>query len=156
MLCLALLSLYSSLTQAFPLAYLASQSGLRNHLNSLPSSSLITSVEFFDGSQVVDPIIVSGVFWSSLKTRFISLIIGQILSTIFFGILVTITASQLAILRDWISSKLGDRLENRANVVPIGKRFMKADEFTYRSVAEDMICSPNQVPHDCNLFIFQL
>jgi hypothetical protein len=77
----------------------------------LPSTTML-AVEFFDGSQVVDPVVVSGVFWSSLQTKFLSLIIGQILATFVFGVLTTVAASQVSKLGDWVTTNVGKAVES--------------------------------------------
>jgi len=56
---------------------------------------LAPGVEVFDGSTIVDPIVVSGVFWTSLKAKLFSIFIGQVLATAVFGILASLAASQL-------------------------------------------------------------
>lgn len=78
----------------------------------LPSSNML-AVEFFDGSQVVDPVVVSGVFWSSLKAKFVSLVIGQLLATLLFGLLTTVAASQVNKLGDWVSTSLGSAVKSK-------------------------------------------
>jgi hypothetical protein len=78
----------------------------------LPSSTTMLAVEFFDGSQVVDPVVVSGVFWSSLQAKFLSLIIGQILATFAFGLLTTVAASQVSKLGDWVTTNVGAAVES--------------------------------------------
>jgi len=73
----------------------------------LESSSLLqAAVEVFDGSTIADPVVVSGVFWSSLKTKIFSVIIGQFLATAAFGILAYLLSSQLSNLSDYLSKNL--------------------------------------------------
>lgn len=62
--------------------------------HNLPTS-LLTALETFDGSGV-DPVVVSNTFWSSLGSKFVSLLIGQVLATIVFTIVVSIAASQMS------------------------------------------------------------
>lgn len=72
--------------------------------------SLLTSVETFDGSDVVDPVVVSSVFWTSLKAKFVSLIVGQLLATLAFGILASLAASQLLKLGEWASNSISENI----------------------------------------------
>jgi hypothetical protein len=69
-------------------------------------SSLLTSVEFFDGSSVVDPVVVSGAFWTSLTTKLFSLVLGQLAATLIFGLVLFLGASQLRKFTESLSSKL--------------------------------------------------
>ncbi len=70
------------------------------------ASSLITAVETFDGSTIADPVVVSSVFWSSLQTRIVSVIIGQILATIVFSALCFVVSTQLTNIGDYVSEKV--------------------------------------------------
>lgn len=67
-------------------------------------SSMQTAVETFDGSTIVDPVVVSGVFWTSLKAKLISVIIGQVLATVVFVGLSSAVASQLPRLGEAIGN----------------------------------------------------
>lgn len=128
---IALLALLSLSPHAFIVPHPICRPGVACQFASLPSSILTSTIETFDGSQIVDPVVVSGVFWSALKTRFLSLIIGQVLATIVFGVLATITASQLTKVGEWITSKLGQQLENPVNADGSKKRFVKANQAKY-------------------------
>jgi hypothetical protein len=68
-------------------------------------SSFLTSVEFFDGSSVVDPVVVSGAFWTSLTTKLVSLVLGQLAATVIFGLVLFLGASQLGKFTESLSSK---------------------------------------------------
>ena len=72
--------------------------------------SLLTAFDTFDGTTVVDPVVVSDVFWSSLGAKFISLVLGQILATIVFTVVISIAASQLSGVADRVSKGIVERL----------------------------------------------
>lgn len=97
---------------------------------SLPSSTILSVVETFDGNQIVDPVVVSGVFWSSLKAKFLSFIIGQLLATIAFGVVTTVAASQLSKFGDFISGTLGEAVQDKSSgrAASTGS-FKTADQF---------------------------
>jgi hypothetical protein len=81
--------------------------GRTSNLRMLPdASSLLTAVEVFDGSTIVDPVVVSTVFWSSLKAKFLAVVIGQVLAAVAFAILSTFLASQISQAGDFVSQKL--------------------------------------------------
>ena len=124
------LALFIVSSDAFTVA-LPTTRGVACHFASLHSSILISTIETFDGSQIVDPIVVSGVFWSSLKTRLLSLIIGQVLATIVFGVLATLTASQLSKVGEWITSTIGEQMENPFNADESKTHFVKANQVKY-------------------------
>jgi len=81
----------------------AFSSALPAGIDGLPSS-ILTAVETFDGSSIVDPVVVSGAFWASLKAKLLSVVIGQLLATIVFVGLSSVVASQLP--------KLGEAIGN--------------------------------------------
>ncbi|KAI2508540.1 hypothetical protein MHU86_5832 [Fragilaria crotonensis] len=132
------LALLSVSSHAFIVPHPISRPGVACHFANLPSSILTSTIETFDGSQIVDPVVVSGVFWSALKTRFLSLVIGQVLATIVFGVLATITASQLTKVGEWITSKLGEQLENPVDADGSKKRFVKANQAKYTPIPIDI------------------
>lgn len=72
----------------------------------LDTTSLFQAVEVFDGSTILDPIVVSGVFWSSMKAKILSVIIGQFLATLVFGILAYLLSSQLGNLSDYVAKNV--------------------------------------------------
>lgn len=75
-------------------------------LSSGVSNSFLTAVEVFDGSTIVDPVVVSDVFWSSLQSKFLALIIGQILSAIAFAAITSFFASQVSQVGAFVTEKL--------------------------------------------------
>jgi len=85
-----------------------------SELNLIPNGDLITTgttvwtcaVEVFDGSQIVDPVVVSGAFWGSLQTKIVSLVIGQILAAAVFSILLTVFATQMSKLASFVSGQI--------------------------------------------------
>eukprot|EP00977_Amphora_coffeiformis_P005311 scaffold1131_cov161-Amphora_coffeaeformis.AAC.5 len=92
--------------------HLASSTALSVALLSydLDLPSLLTAFDTFDGSAVVDPVVVSDVFWSSLATKILSLVLGQILATIVFSVVISIAASQLSGVMDRVSKGIVERL----------------------------------------------
>ena len=70
------------------------------------SSSIMQAVEIFDGSTITDPVVVSDIFWSSLKTNILSVIIGQALASIVFVILTYLLSTQLSNIGDYVSKNV--------------------------------------------------
>jgi hypothetical protein len=68
--------------------------------------SVLTALDVFDGSEIINPVIVSSFFWTSLKAKLFSLFIGQILAVIVFAIISSLAAKQIGTLTDFLSSKL--------------------------------------------------
>jgi hypothetical protein len=91
------------------------------------ASSIITAgVEVFDGSTIVNPVVVSDVFWASLKGKIIAVIIGQALATVAFGVLSWFLSSQISQLGDKVTNTLskGSTKENPPST------FIKANEIS--------------------------
>ena len=63
-------------------------------------------VEYFDGSNIIDPVVVSNVFWSRLQANLISVIIGQFLAAIVFSFLLSTAASQITKLLSYVSEQI--------------------------------------------------
>ena len=57
----------------------------------------LTTLAFdtFDGDSLVDTAVVSSVYWTSLKTKMISVVLGQLLAAIAFAALSSVMASSL-------------------------------------------------------------
>ena len=71
------------------------------------SSTIWTSVvEYFDGSTIIDPVVVSNVFWSRLQANFISVIIGQFLAAIVFSFLLSLAASQITKFLSYVTEQI--------------------------------------------------
>ena len=71
------------------------------------SSTIWTSVvEYFDGSTIIDPVVVSNVFWSRLQANFISVIIGQFLAAIAFSFLLSLAASQITKFLSYVTEQI--------------------------------------------------
>jgi hypothetical protein len=68
--------------------------------------SLLDAVEVFDGSSIVDPVVVSNLFWASLKAKLLSVLLGQLLAALICGAIVAFGAAQFAKVNDIISVKL--------------------------------------------------
>ena len=97
---------------------------LASFTDSIASSSLhLSDVAVFDGSSIVDPVVVSNSFWSGLQRQFLSVILGQFIATVVFGIAASFFSSQLSALRDAVLSKFDDG----ASQTPVKKPFIKAD-----------------------------
>ena len=57
---------------------------LASFTDSIASSSFhLSDVAVFDGSSIVDPVVVSNSFWSGLQRQFLSVILGQFIATIY-------------------------------------------------------------------------
>lgn len=69
-------------------------------------ASLVIAVEVFDGSQIVDPVVVSNVFWSSLQAKLLSVVIGQLIATIVFGLITSLAAKQIGNIGTFLSEKV--------------------------------------------------
>jgi len=102
--------------------------------NDSMASSLfhLSAVEVFDGSSIVDPVVVSSSFWSGLRKQILSVILGQFIASIVFAILASLLAPQLSALRDVVLSKFtnDDARENRGtsnNDEMATKTFIRAD-----------------------------
>ena len=81
-------------------------------LNPEYGSILLSIVETFDGSTIIDPVVVSGAFWTAFQAKFISMIIGQILATIVFGIVTSAMTSQLYKVGDAVNSFIADKVSD--------------------------------------------
>lgn len=88
-----------------------------NDVAATQSSFHLQAVEIFDGSTVVDPVVVSGVFWSSLKAKLLSVVIGQIIATIAFSAITIVFSVQLKNLGESLSKTLfeGDGIKMNTN-----------------------------------------
>ncbi|KAL3893542.1 MAG: hypothetical protein SGARI_008113 [Bacillariaceae sp.] len=89
-------------------------------------SSILTAVDVFDGSSIVDPVVVSGSFWGSLQRQIISVILGQFLAAIVFGAITTFFASQLGNVKEFVFTKLLNEQTSD------NKQFIKADSPEYK------------------------
>lgn len=86
----------------------------------------MVAVDVFDGSSIVDPVVVSDVFWTSLKSKIIAVIIGQVLATIAFGILSSFLATQISQVGDFVSKNLF----KDEGTTPKKATFIKANEIS--------------------------
>ena len=106
------------------------------------SSTLWTSVvEYFDGSTIIDPVVVSNVFWSKLQANFISVIVGQFFAAIAFSFLLSTTASQISKLLSYVSNQLftTTTATQRKNQTPVRiPRNLRADASTTPVVQPDL------------------
>lgn len=87
-----------------PLDSLTSAS-LASSLSSSSSSLIVSVVEYFDGSQVIDPVVVSDSFWNGFSSRIISLLIGQFLAVMAFGIITTLASQQITKAGEWVANQ---------------------------------------------------
>lgn len=106
--------------------------------DSIPSS-ILTAVETFDGNAIVDPVVVSNVFWTSLKTKVIALIIGQMLATIAFALLSTLVATQISQMGDFVSQKIFQQPKNqeRTSSTKSNRDFVKANTSQYEKYQQN-------------------
>lgn len=102
--------------------------GLASFTDSMATSSFhISAVEVFDGSSIIDPVVVSSSFWSSLQKQIASVILGQFIASVVFAILVSFFAPQISALRDAILQKFTDANGVNNNGETSTKTFIKAD-----------------------------
>ena len=104
-----------------------------------PTTLHLSVVEVFDGSSIVDPVVISTSFWSALQRQILSVIIGQIFAAIVFAILASVLAPQISSFRDFILSKFTTTNENENSTSSSGsgalstpKPFIKADSIIVR------------------------
>lgn len=87
---------------------------------SLDTSSILQAVEVFDGS-TVDPVVVSGIFWSSLQNKLISFFIGNLLASVVFGLFTYFLSGQLSNLGQYVSSRVFKEDAVKKNINEIGQ-----------------------------------
>mmetsp|Transcript_16137 Transcript_16137/g.30485 ORF Transcript_16137/g.30485 Transcript_16137/m.30485 type:complete len:331 (-) Transcript_16137:1384-2376(-) len=90
-------------TSSFPLLGMISE---EQSIVQSGCSSIWQAVEVFDGSSIVDPVVVSTVFWSSLKTKIVSILIGQLVATAVVGLLTFIFSTQLVAFGNYVSKQI--------------------------------------------------
>lgn len=99
--------------------------------NSMTMSSFhISVVEVFDGSSIIDPVVVSSSFWSGLQKQILSAILGQFIASVVFGILVSFLAPQISALRDAVLTKFTNTNTANNNSETSTKTFIKADSIS--------------------------
>ena len=67
---------------------------------------MMSAVEVFDGSTIVDPVVVSNAFYASFASKLISLLLGQLLAGIVFSFLASLVATQLPKLGEIVSTNI--------------------------------------------------
>jgi hypothetical protein len=93
-------------------------------------SSILMAVDFFDGSEVIDPVVVSSLFWTSLKANILSLFIAQVLAVVVFAIISSVAAKQIGSLTDYLSKKfLGDSGGPKKLKVPPTMSYISQPDF---------------------------
>ena len=107
-------------------------------------------MDVFDGSTIVDPIVVSDVFWTSLKGKLLAVVIGQLLATVAFGFLSWLVTSQLSNLGNSLLSNLQT---NSNNNNPAGTTFKKATEIPGFDTTTTTDARPKVTPDFGKLFI---
>jgi len=92
-------------------------------------SSFLMGMEIFDGSTIVDPVVVSDVFWTSLRGKIIAVIIGQFLATIVFGAISWFIASQVQGMSNAVTNAFLSNINiNKAATLPTPGTFRKATD----------------------------
>ena len=87
-------------------------------VSTLPAlPTLLTSVKVFDGSEIVDSVVVSNSYWSTLASSLPLLILAQALAAITFVVIASVVASQGKFIIDQVSSNVANE-----NVPKIGNR----------------------------------
>ena len=94
-------------------------------IDPIDSNTILTAVETFDGGTIVDPVVVSSVFWSSLQTKIISVFIGQILATIVFAGLSFVVSTQLTSIGNYVSEKVFNESKNVKKTVELMAKNVK-------------------------------
>jgi hypothetical protein len=84
---------------------------------------LLSEIEVFDGSQLIDTVVISNVFWTTLKAKALSVIIGQFIAIIVFGILSSVAATQIQRLTTSLTKNV---FESSTNNEP--RKFVTADK----------------------------
>lgn len=70
----------------------------------IEASSLLTSVvEYFDGSEVIDPVVISNSFSAGMQSRFVSFIIGQLLAAATFAAIASVASQQISRAGEWVT-----------------------------------------------------
>jgi hypothetical protein len=95
----------------------------------------VAPVEIFDGSSIIDPVVISTSFWSALQRQILSVILGQIFAAVVFSILASFLAPQLSSFRDFILSKLttnDSSSTSPSSTTTPTKPFIKADSIIVR------------------------
>jgi hypothetical protein len=82
--------------------------------DSINSNTFWTAVEFFDGSTIVDPVVVSDVFWTRLQTNILSVLIGQLLAAVVFSFLLSLVSSQVTTFANFVSEQVFPSSVNRS------------------------------------------
>lgn len=98
------------------------------HIGSF-STLVISVVDVFDGSTIVDPVIVSQSFWRGLQSQIFSALLGQILAAIVFSLVASFFASQLSGVRDFVMDQFRSATNNSKN----DKTFIKATDLSSSS-----------------------
>jgi hypothetical protein len=106
-------------------------------------SSILTAVDVFDGSGIIDPVVVSSVFWTSLKAKLFSLFIGQISVLAVIVIVFGLAAKQT----DFLSNKLlGDNVLQKLKMPPKTSYIAQPDFLKLAlCIAIDVIGSSSEV-----------
>lgn len=79
---------------------------VKDQIDPIQSSLFLQAVDVFDGSTIADPVVVSGVFWASLKAKIISVLIGQILAALVFALFTYFLSSQLSRFGEFIATEV--------------------------------------------------
>lgn len=93
------------------------------------SNSFLTAVDVFDGNTVVDPVVVSDVFWNSLRSKFLALIIGQVLSAIVFAVISSFFAAQISQVGSFVTEKLFPEDPNKKTVQQVATGAPSAQQY---------------------------
>ncbi len=67
-------------------------------------SSLITSVNYFDGSEISNPVVVSNTFWSTLSSKLPALLLAEVLASLTFVVIASFVAAQGKFIIDRVAS----------------------------------------------------
>lgn len=91
-------------------------------------STLLTSVEVFDGSEIADAVVRSDAFWSTLSAKLPYVLLAQLLASIAFVAIASVATAQGKFLLDVVSSPDEGEEAARAKRKGAATKFRRADD----------------------------
>lgn len=111
------------------------------------STSILTAFEVFDGKDIVEPVVVSNVFWVSLQEKLTYFVAGQLLAVAVFVVLATVAGQQLSQLGDFLDDKIFSQEPSSSTkdwkIPPKRTTALESSDFTrlFVSIAIDIVGS---------------
>mmetsp|Transcript_21182 Transcript_21182/g.44471 ORF Transcript_21182/g.44471 Transcript_21182/m.44471 type:complete len:288 (+) Transcript_21182:56-919(+) len=88
-----------------------------NALSSLPA--LLTSVNYFDGSEISNAVVVSNTFWSTLSSKLPALLLAEVLASLTFVVIASFVAAQGKFIIDRVASNVeNERIKKGFSATP--------------------------------------